>query len=219
VLARGEFDPAAAVVACRVEEVIVREGLIWEMRIGGQTIRTTAEHPHYVPGRGWVACQELRVGDGVLTELGTTLPVESLRDTGSFERVYNFRVADTHTYFVGAPEWGFAVWVHNARYRNDPHNNKPSQQRRLYEQETPTLVTNPKHHQNSRSVQPNNVAHLFATSIVDPNTGVRYAKDANGLIHRFSAPSNGQTHWNGSLNGSSGFRLENIPMDIRRQLG
>jgi hypothetical protein len=113
VLARDEFDPAAAVLACRVEEVFVREGLIWELRIGGQTIRTTAEHPHYVPGRGWVACHELRVGDRVLTELGAALPVEALHDTGLLERVYNFRVAATHTYFVGAPEWGFAVWVHN----------------------------------------------------------------------------------------------------------
>src|SRR5581483_3096131 len=30
-----------------------------------------------------------------------------------WETVYNLRVADYHTYFVGAPEWGFAVWAHN----------------------------------------------------------------------------------------------------------
>lgn len=124
VLARDEFDPEAPVVACRVEEVFIREGLIWELRVGGQTIRTTAEHPHYILGRGWVACQELCVGDRVLTELGTALPVEALKDTGSFERLYNFRVAEAHTYFVGAPEWGFAVWVHNdyhhivSKYKN-----------------------------------------------------------------------------------------------------
>ena len=35
-------------------------------------------------------------------------------DTGSWETVYNFRIADFHTYFVGCDEWGFSVWAHNA---------------------------------------------------------------------------------------------------------
>jgi hypothetical protein len=30
--------------------------------------------------------------------------------------VYNLRVADFHTYFVGSSLWGFDVWVHNANY-------------------------------------------------------------------------------------------------------
>ena len=32
------------------------------------------------------------------------------------ETVYNFRVANCHTYFVGCAEWGFSVWAHNAEY-------------------------------------------------------------------------------------------------------
>ncbi len=28
--------------------------------------------------------------------------------------MYNVRVADHHTYFVGTDEWGFSVWAHNA---------------------------------------------------------------------------------------------------------
>ncbi|HLJ92175.1 MAG TPA: hypothetical protein VKU02_03185, partial [Gemmataceae bacterium] len=32
------------------------------------------------------------------------------------ETVYNLQVADHHTYFVGTPEWGWAVWAHNAAY-------------------------------------------------------------------------------------------------------
>jgi hypothetical protein len=28
--------------------------------------------------------------------------------------VYNLRVAEDHTYFVGEAAWGFSVWVHNA---------------------------------------------------------------------------------------------------------
>ena len=29
-------------------------------------------------------------------------------------KVYNLRVADYHTYFVGDESWGFALWAHNA---------------------------------------------------------------------------------------------------------
>ncbi|MCZ2340833.1 MAG: HINT domain-containing protein, partial [Bacteroidales bacterium] len=29
------------------------------------------------------------------------------------EVVYNLRVADWHTYFVGGEDWGFSVWAHN----------------------------------------------------------------------------------------------------------
>ncbi len=61
VLGRDEFDPAAVVQAYRVEEVFVREALIWELHIGGQVIRTTAEHPCYVQERGWVDCQSLQL--------------------------------------------------------------------------------------------------------------------------------------------------------------
>ncbi|MGL6077091.1 MAG: polymorphic toxin-type HINT domain-containing protein [Fimbriiglobus sp.] len=103
--------------ARRVEEVFVREGLVWELRLGGQTIRTTAEHPFYSERSGWTACHELQVGDRLLTEDGSWVAIEGLRDTGSWERVYNLRVADDHTYFVGCNEWGFSVWAHNSYWK------------------------------------------------------------------------------------------------------
>jgi hypothetical protein len=34
--------------------------------------------------------------------------------TGQLETLYNLRVAEYHTYFVGSPAWGFAAWAHNA---------------------------------------------------------------------------------------------------------
>jgi len=40
--------------------------------------------------------------------------VENVFETGDTETVYNFRVADWHTYFVGDKDWDFEVWVHNA---------------------------------------------------------------------------------------------------------
>ena len=30
--------------------------------------------------------------------------------------VYNLRIEEYHTYFVGSAEWGFSVWAHNADY-------------------------------------------------------------------------------------------------------
>ncbi|MGL6077093.1 MAG: polymorphic toxin-type HINT domain-containing protein [Fimbriiglobus sp.] len=113
VLSRDEYRPDGLVTARRVEEVFVREGLVWELRLGGQTIRTTAEHPFYSERSGWTACHELQVGDRLLTEDGSWVAVEGLRDTGSWERVYNLRVADDHTYFVGEEAWGFSAWAHN----------------------------------------------------------------------------------------------------------
>lgn len=42
--------------------------------------------------------------------------------------------------------------------------------------------------------------------------GVRWAQDENCTIHRFSAPSNGRTHWNGSTGGDKNlFAIESEP--------
>lgn len=41
--------------------------------------------------------------------------------TRRYAKVYNFRIADYHTYFVGAPGAAVAVWAHNAyRVARDP---------------------------------------------------------------------------------------------------
>ena len=47
-------------------------------------------------------------------ETGSWVSVEDLLDTGEWETLYNFHVADHHTYFIGVHEWGFSVWTHNA---------------------------------------------------------------------------------------------------------
>jgi len=80
--------------------------------VRGRIIRTTAEHPFHRYEDGWVACNQLRVGDRIALEEGWA-EVEGLVDTGSWETVCNFRIADFHTYFVGCDEWGFSVWAHN----------------------------------------------------------------------------------------------------------
>jgi hypothetical protein len=81
----------------------------------------------------------------------------------------------------------------------------------------PERMNNPKHHAGSSSPQPDNTQELFDKSIPD-GTGVRWAKDDNGIIHRFSRPSNGQSHWNGSTGGNRPIRIDDIPIEIRRVL-
>jgi hypothetical protein len=41
------------------------------------------------------------------------IEVEEVFATGEVEPVYNLRVAEYHTYFVGGGDWGFSVWAHN----------------------------------------------------------------------------------------------------------
>jgi RHS repeat-associated protein len=116
ILSRCETDPSGSVEAKTVEEVFVRVAMVLKLRIGGQEIRTTAEHPFYVVGKGWVKAAFLEVGQLLLGHDGQCTAVEELSETRSIETVYNLRVADYHTYFVGSPEWGFSVWAHNADY-------------------------------------------------------------------------------------------------------
>jgi len=58
-----------------VEEVFVREGLLWELRIAGRTIRTTAEHPFFRDGL-WTEVNRLSEGDRLLLEDGSTAAVD-----------------------------------------------------------------------------------------------------------------------------------------------
>ncbi|MDZ5648962.1 hypothetical protein [Nitrospirillum sp. BR 11828] len=83
--------------------------------------------------------------------------------------------------------------------------------------EKPNRVTNPKHHQNSVSPEPKNAGELYENSIPD-DKGVRWAKDNDGIIHRFSASRNGETHWNGSTGGTDPIKARDIPIEIRRLL-
>ncbi|WP_162657301.1 polymorphic toxin-type HINT domain-containing protein [Tuwongella immobilis] len=79
-----------------------------------QLIETTAEHPFWIVGRSWTSVWELSKGDCLTTITGETVSVEGVHETDRRQTVYNLRVSDFHTDFVGCDEWGYSVWAHHA---------------------------------------------------------------------------------------------------------
>ena len=74
-----------------------------------EVLGTTAEHPFWAEGKGWVPAGKLAPGDRVPSAHGGWLRVGSSTWTQERETVYNFEVEGTHTYFVGES----GAWVHN----------------------------------------------------------------------------------------------------------
>jgi hypothetical protein len=126
ILTRLEWEPDAPVLVSQVEARFENVARIWHLHLAsGQVIRTTAEHPFYVDGRGWVPAGELRPGDLLVSHDGQRVAVAELYDTGTYERVYNLAIRSFHTYFVCDETWPCSVWAHNAckivsRIREDP---------------------------------------------------------------------------------------------------
>jgi hypothetical protein len=111
---RDEFDPDGPLVLKRVLRRFVRTASIWHLGVSGQVLRTTGEHPFWVENRGaWVAVNELHVGDVLRTRCGLLLTVESVEDTGKWERVYNWEIEEYHTYFVSSSDDALSIWAHN----------------------------------------------------------------------------------------------------------
>ncbi|MEZ6143372.1 MAG: polymorphic toxin-type HINT domain-containing protein [Zavarzinella sp.] len=114
VLSRDEFNVTGPVEARAVEEVFVKLAPILNEHVRGQIIRTTGEHPFYVENKGWVNAQEVNSGDRLLSHDGQWLEVSEIEVTDEWETVYNLRIAEYHTYFVGCDEWGWSAWAHNS---------------------------------------------------------------------------------------------------------
>jgi RHS repeat-associated protein len=114
VLARS--DETGEVAWRAVEETFVRKADALEevALVGGdgrtETLTTTPEHPFWVEGRGWISASGLVPGDTTVTPAGDALRVAWTAERSAETPVYNFRVADFHSYFVGEA----SVWVHNS---------------------------------------------------------------------------------------------------------
>ncbi len=72
-------------------------------------LTTTPNHPFWVRGQGWVQAGLLTADDGLLSATGEHLTVQSTEWLQEQADVYNIRVLEDHTYFVGDQQ----VWVHN----------------------------------------------------------------------------------------------------------
>ena len=85
---------------------------IVHVKVGGETITSTTEHPFYVPEKGWTAAIDLRAGDILVMSNGEYVVVEQVQHEllETPVRVYNFEVEDFHTYFVGDT----SLLVHNS---------------------------------------------------------------------------------------------------------
>lgn len=65
-------------------------------------------------GQGWVRAKDLQPGDPLVGHDERITPLTSITRTEQTRTVYNLRVSEDHTYFVGSTKWGFSIWVHNA---------------------------------------------------------------------------------------------------------
>ncbi|TWT59739.1 polymorphic toxin-type HINT domain-containing protein [Rubinisphaera italica] len=113
VWSKNEYHPNGDLLPRKVEKTFVLTAPVMLVCAGGQTIKTTPEHPFYVDEKGWVPVKDLIEGDLLVSHDGSVTPISAVINSGELNTVYNFRVAEDHTYFVGDEFWGFSVWVHN----------------------------------------------------------------------------------------------------------
>lgn len=104
------FDPDTLdITEKEVEDVFVKQSdRLVDLTVNNELIKTTPDHPFYVPKKGFVKAIELRAGDMLFTLNGEYVVVEAVQHEilETPVKVYNFRVADLHTYFVGKTEIG-----------------------------------------------------------------------------------------------------------------
>ena len=86
----------------------------------GQQVTATPGHKFYA-NNDWVSAEDLRAGDVLVNVNGEKVIVEQVQHEllDSPVKVYNFEVADNHTYFVGN---GDGMAVHNAACSKKPTN-------------------------------------------------------------------------------------------------
>ncbi|MDQ0899517.1 polymorphic toxin-type HINT domain-containing protein [Paenibacillus sp. V4I7] len=112
VLAKSEYDSNGELAYKEVTALYrnQRDDII-KLYVGEQIIETTDNHPFWVEGKGWVYADELLVGDKLQKADGSNLTIDKVEFVKLDEpvTVYNFTVADYHTYYVT----DLGIWVHN----------------------------------------------------------------------------------------------------------
>lgn len=117
------FDPETGEQAWRqVEHALVRATdhlrILTIREAGGsqQTIKTTDEHPFWVPDEGWTTAGKLRPGDGLQLIDGQPAEIVATKreEHPNLVTVHNLTIAGLHTYHVSADSYSRAIVVHNA---------------------------------------------------------------------------------------------------------
>ena len=84
--------------------------------VNGEIIISTHDHPFYIKDKGYVSAENLWIGAELINNRGEVLLVENLFHEVLHDEtrpVYNFKVEDNHTYYVGTS----SILVHNANCR------------------------------------------------------------------------------------------------------
>jgi hypothetical protein len=118
--------PVPVSVPRQVEEIFENYLPTLDLHVNGRAIRTTAEHPFWVRGHGWVDAHQFEPGDQLRTRDGRWLEVERIDGPMPSAPVYNMCVQEYHTYFVGHQIWGFAAWSHNACLQRGRRSGRPN---------------------------------------------------------------------------------------------
>ncbi|MGG4196831.1 polymorphic toxin-type HINT domain-containing protein [Paenibacillus jamilae] len=118
VLAKDENNPDGELAYKEVTGLYrnQRDDII-KLNVGEQIIETTDNHPFWVEEKGWVFADELQVGDKLQKSDGSNLIIDKVEFVNLDEpvTVYNFTVANFHTYYVT----DLGIWVHNTNCYND----------------------------------------------------------------------------------------------------
>ena len=87
---------------------------------GGRRIRCTPDHSFYARGRGYVAANELRAGDGLVLSDGLWAwdEIALVALSGDGATVYDLQVEECENFFAGG------VLVHNCAIIDDPYKNR-----------------------------------------------------------------------------------------------
>ena len=92
--------------------IYVKDTLVY-VTVNGETIETTKEHPFWVEWQGWTKAKFLEAGDQLRDASGNTVAIDNVEivplPENQYTLVYNFEVADFHTYYVADSY----VLVHN----------------------------------------------------------------------------------------------------------
>ena len=106
-------DPETDEVVSRrvLDTYVTPDVATYAVETSGGTVVSTAEHPFWVDGKGWVPVRALLPGDKLVDADGVRVELASVTATGETATVHNFHVEGLHSYHVRAGDgW---VRVHN----------------------------------------------------------------------------------------------------------